>query len=72
MKNLPDLKSGTNCRVTWVVGEYAQALKNMFDLDVDTKLHILNSDPGGNVIVCYGGHELAISYDVARQVKVEL
>lgn len=69
MLNLRDMKTGTDCIVTWVVGIWADALRKKYDVHENDWIHVVENDGRGMIITVHD-KRLALSGEIAGSVKV--
>ncbi len=69
MSSLKDAKAGSVCRITWMIGQYAEYLKDVYKMKEDAFLQVIQRSQY-DVLVKYEGRSIAMSSDVAGQIKV--
>lgn len=68
MKNLTQVAAGHSCRVAWILGRYEKIIRS-YDLAEEQTLYILQNE-GSSLLVYAGARRLAMSGEIARQIKV--
>lgn len=71
MLSLQNVNNGEMCKVTWMVGKYADMLRNEYDLKEDKTLKVLRNYNRGGVIVSCDGKHIAMTPEVSTAIKVE-
>ncbi len=71
MLNLQEVENGQTCKVTWMIGEVAEQIKNTFDLQEADQVQMVKNMGKSGVIVRYRNHRLAMDPSAAFAVKVE-
>ncbi len=69
MKSLKDIKKGTACRISWIVGPYASFLRDYFSMNENGYIEVMQNYSGG-LIIYYQGKSLAMDYRLANGIKV--
>ena len=69
MLNLKDVRKGSDCVVTWVVGIWADALRKTYDVHENDRVRVLEND-GRGLIIAVHDKRLALSRELAASVKV--
>ena len=69
MRSLSDAAAGGTYRITWIVGALGKALKELFRLDVDEQIQVLQKTKRHVVVRC-SGRKIVMSSDAAFSVKV--
>lgn len=68
MKNLTQVAAGRCCRVAWIIGRYENLIRS-YDLAEEQTLYIVQNE-GSSLLLYAGARRLAMSGDIARQIKV--
>ncbi len=68
MKSLTQVAAGHFCRVAWIIGSFEHIIRS-YDLAEEQTLFILQN-AGSSLLLRTGGKRLAMSGDIARQIKV--
>lgn len=70
MKCLSDIRSGSACRVTWMIGKLAEDIRTFCRFEEDDTLFVLTRSENG-VVVCDGDRKYAMDSVSASAIKVE-
>lgn len=68
MKNLTQVAAGHTCKVAWIIGSFENIIRS-FNLAEEQTLYILQN-AGSSLLLYAGARRLAMSGDIARQIKV--
>ena len=69
MRSLSDAAAGGTYRITWIVGAIGKALKELFSLEIDGRVQVLQRS-GRHVVVRCNGRKFVMSSDAAHSIKV--
>ena len=69
MMNLQEVGANHWCKISWLIGSHAETLRKMFRLREESALRVI-ANSGNAVIVDYAGKKIAMSGDVADNLKV--
>lgn len=72
MTNLTKVKSGTECRITWMIGQLAEELKEFCGIEEDDIVTVVQHSRDGSAIVDCNGHRFAMDADTAFTIKVSV
>lgn len=68
--NLNEVRNGQQCRITWLMGDSGNYLKNHFNFKEDDTLQVVQN-LRGNMLISHAGKKLAMDKNVANAIKVE-
>jgi hypothetical protein len=68
VKNLTQVAAGHACRVAWIIGTYENIIRS-YDLAEEQTLYVVQNE-GSSLLLYAGAKRLAMSGDIARQIKV--
>lgn len=70
MLSLSNAETGNDCRIIWMLGDYADALKAQFNVRENTILYVLQNLSGSVCVKTPEGKTLGMSPEVSRRIKI--